>query len=186
MKRCIVLFLSVLILVGCAGSVRPMDDVLLFRQQLSDGQGCRFRAEITADYGDRIYCFTLDCQTNVNGDMDFAVVLPDTIAGICGEINQTGGKITFNDKVLLFDPLSQGQMTPIIAPWLMLRAIYGGYIRSVADSEQWIEATIDDSLGTEDFQAVIAFGKDMQPVCCEIFSNHRRILTVRVTNFENL
>ena len=43
-----------------------------------------FRAELTADYGDHVVPFALDCETEVNGPTHFTVAAPETLAGITG------------------------------------------------------------------------------------------------------
>lgn len=178
--------LAVLLLAGCGTHGDSVSDALQLRQQLTKGEGVSFVAAVTADYGDRIYDFTMNCNADNTGAVDFTVVSPETINGISGSISEGVGKLTFDDKVLLFEPLTQGQLTPAIGPWLMIKAIQGGYIRSLADADDCREITFDDTLGSENYQLVLTLDKDQTPVFCQIFWNNRRILSLTISDFKDM
>jgi hypothetical protein len=148
------------------------------------GNGHSFLAVVTADYGDRVYSFTMDCTAYPDGTVDFTIEEPASISGICGRVSQSGGKLIFDDQVLLFDSLTSSQITPAIAPYLMVKAIQGGYIRSTANSAETVDINIDDTFRAETYQTVLVLNNEGKPVTCEIFSNHRRILSIQVINFK--
>ena len=54
------------------------------RSELLKASECRFSCEITADYSDKVYTFSMDCQCDPQGNLTFAVTAPETIAGITG------------------------------------------------------------------------------------------------------
>ena len=142
--------------------------------------------EVTADYGDRSYTFVIECGTDDTENLHFELLEPDTVAGIRGSISQSGGKLKFEDQVLLFAPLTQGQLTPAIAPWLMYEAITGGYIQGVTRDGEQLVYTINDTFASEELTVLLTLQKNSRPSYCEIFWNNRRILTMNITAFEDL
>lgn len=184
MKRLIGLFLFFAMLTGCTSDRKGISDGLKLRQQLSTGDRYIFTAEITADYGDRIYTFIMDCGFDSSGNVEFSLVQPESIQGISGSVSQTGGKLLFEDTVLLFEPLTQGQVTPVIGPWLMVKAILSGYINGVSEGNGNKELIIDDTFGTEKFRVIVQLLEDDFPCSCEIYWQNRRILTIKLSNFQ--
>lgn len=178
--------LAILLLTGCSTQSDGVSEALQLRQRLTKGEGASFVTAVTADYGDRIYTFTMECVAKSTGAVDFTVVSPETISGIRGTVSEGVGKLTFDDKVLLFEPLTQGQLTPAIGPWLMIKAIQGGYIRSLADADDCKEITFDDTLGSENYQLVLTLGKDQTPTFCQVFWNNRRILSLTISDFKDM
>ena len=83
----------------------------------------------------------------------------------------------------MFEPLTVGQLTPVIAPYLMVKAIQGGYIRYGNTGDDVCEYTIDDTFHSEAYQVILSVDKDLVPATCEIFWNNRRILSIQVENF---
>ena len=67
------------------------------RSKLLQANNCSFEAEITADYGDRIHIFTMDCMADRNGNITFTVTKPESISGIQGTLGGEGGKLTFDN-----------------------------------------------------------------------------------------
>lgn len=185
-KLGIILCIIALFVSGCSNRKTQVDDGLILRQSMLSGEGCRFSASITADYADRIYVFKMDCTAQPSGTVGFTVMEPETISGISGEIAQEGGKLKFDDQALLFEPMVQGQLTPVIAPWLMVKAIQSGYIRSVSVKNDERELIIDDTFGNEAFQIVLLLDMDSTPEFCEIYHNQRRILSIKVENFKKV
>jgi hypothetical protein len=106
--RAAAMFLFSLFLSGCLSGNSVLDEAVAFRQTLLNSNGCQFAAELTADYGDFVYTFSVECEAGQNGDMTFCVTSPETIAGITGKLSGTGGKLTFDDHLLQFDMLAEG------------------------------------------------------------------------------
>lgn len=60
------------------------------RSELLKASECRFSCEITADYSDKVYTFSMDCQCDSQGNLTFAVTAPETITGITGKVSDAG------------------------------------------------------------------------------------------------
>ena len=175
------------LLTGCKGENQELERMMTFRASLLSGMGCTFQAVITADYQEEIYQFTLDCHCDEQGAVRFTVVEPESISGISGMIASEGGKLTFEDeKALAFDTLADGQVTPVTAPWLLVKTLRGGYVTSCGIEEELMRVSIDDSYHDDALRLDIWFTDDDLPKHAEILWADRRILSLEVTNFEIL
>ncbi len=171
-----------IIFCGCKNSADSLKEGMNLRRQILESSGCSFHSTVTADYGEKIYVFEMDCKTDKEGMLQFSVTSPDTIAGITGKIDNEGGAITFDDKVLAFQTIADGQVTPVTAPWLLMKTLRGGYIRDSVSTEDGFEISIDDSYQEDALRLNIAV-KNGLPASGEIFWQGRRILTVAVEDF---
>lgn len=186
MKRLFAALCCIVILSGCSLSSSGIDRAMSIRQKLLSSNGCSFDAVITADYGDQIHTFTMNCQADQNGNIRFEVTKPDTISGITGQIDREGGKLTFDDKVLAFELLADGQVTPISAPWLFVRTLRSGYLSACGEAGDGLRIQIDDSYADDALQLDIWTDANDQPIRCEILWQGRRILSLDVAGFKYL
>ena len=183
-RRLAAIICMIFLFTGCK-SGDSLNSAMALRNRILDSNGCSFRTTVTADYGEQIYEFKMDCQTDGNGDLSFSVIEPATIAGITGKISGSGGAITFEDKVLAFQTIADGLVTPVSAPWLFVKTLRSGYLKSVSETNYGYEISIDDSYAEESMQLQIQAVGDA-PVSAEIFWKGRRILTLSVENFSIL
>lgn len=181
-KKVFCVICVVLCLTGCA-KADSMDRALAMRSRFQESGGCAFRAEITADYGQIIHTFVLDCRIDPLGSMAFTVVSPESISGITGEISAEGGKLTFDDKILAFETLAQGQINPVSAPWVIMRSLTAGYLTAAGEEGELLRLSINDSYEQDALHTDIWLEKNDLPVYGEILWEGRRILSVKVENF---
>ena len=160
-----------------------MEQALGFRQRLLDAQQCSFSAIVTADYGDKLYTFTLDCQGDKQGNLTFEVVQPQSISGITGTITEESGQLTFDDKALAFATLADGQIVPVCAPWILLRSLRSGYLSACGKYGDGIEIIVDDSYQEDALQLNIQMNGALEPVSADILWQGRRMLSLIVSNF---
>lgn len=187
MKKVLTLLLTAILLTGCKGENGELSRVMNFRASMLSGMGCSFQAVITADYQEELYQFTLDCRGDEQGTLHFTVVEPESISGISGMISAEGGKLTFdNEETLAFETLADGQVTPVTAPWLLIKTLRGGYVTSCGSEGDMMRASIDDSYQDGALRLDIWFDGEDLPRHAEILWANRRILSLEVTNFEIL
>ena len=185
MKRVAVLLLIVCMLAGCEKGSKELERGLVLRDKLLSS-GCCIDVDITADYGDKVHTFSMECQADDKGDMTFSVTAPESIAGITGSITEEGGKLTFDDVALQFDLMADDQISPVSAPWILLKTLRSGYLISAAVEEEFLRLTIDDSYDEDALTLDIWLNDADIPVRAEILFDGRRIETLSVTNFEIL
>ena len=182
MKKTLWLVLTVFLLTGCAGKPKEMERALALRTRLLQASQCRFDAEITADYGDKLCYFGLDCTFDKNGDLCFRVTAPETISGITGSISWEGGKLTFDDTVLYYELLTDEQLSPISAPWILMKALRGGYITSAGEDSGSLRICVNDSYEEDALNLDIWTNGEDIPVKADICYAGRRILSLKLEN----
>lgn len=176
---CMLLFLS-----GCSANGHIERGMALRSALLRSAS--RFEAEITADYGDKLCHFTMDCSFADNGDMSFTVTAPESIAGITGMIAEKGGKLTFDDSVLAFPLMADDQISPVSAPWVLMKALRSGYLTSAGEEEGMLRLTIDDSYDEDALQMDIWLDKKDLPTRAEMVYDGRRFLSLTIKNMQIL
>lgn len=182
MRRVLSVLLMFSLLTGCK-SMKGTDPALVLREKLLTANGCSFRTVITADYGDHYYVFTLDCTADSSGDISFTVVSPETISGITGTIDQAGGNLTFEDQILAFPLVADDQLSPISAPWLLVRTLRSGYISSGGQDGEYYKLQMDDSYEEDPLRADIWLDDGNIPTHCDFMWDNKRILSVEIANF---
>lgn len=183
MKRVIALVLLFATLCGCSLSNSGLNKAMELREGVLKAQSCSFQATITADYSEKIYTFVMQCTFDSNADMKFEVRRPDTLSGISGNVSDQGGKLTFDDKALLFEPLIDDMISPVSAPWVFFRALRGGYIKGCATDDAGYYIQIDDSYEDNSLQLDVWADHNVIPLNVEMFWMGRRILSITIENF---
>ncbi len=186
MKRLLAVMLFLFLLAGCSSVDSELDQAMSIRNQLLSSNGCQFQALITADYGETIYTFSMDCHADKQGNLTFTVTQPETIAGITGSISQSGGKLTFDDQALAFELLADGQVTPVSAPWLLIKTLRGGYLSACGKDGDGLRIAITDSYAQDALQLDIWTDAQNVPSRGEILWQGRRILSLQIENFQYL
>lgn len=182
MKRLLSLAVLVLFLIGCR-SEQELSRGLELRQNLLNGGGCSFQAIVTADYGDKVYTFIMQCLSNENGTVSFEVLEPESISGITGNLSTQGGELTFDEEVLAFEMLADGQLSPVSAPWVLVHGLRSGYINACGTDGDEYYIQIDDSYNGNPLQLDVWITPENIPVSADILYDGKRILSLTVKNF---
>ena len=178
------LILVCILLTGCSKQNADIDDALLFRQRLANSSQCEFKIEVTADYGEEVYQFLLACSTDSDRNIKFEVIAPDSISGISGIISPTGGKITFDEDVLSFPLLTEGELSPISAPLILYNGLCSGYLNSCGSTKEGTQMIIDDVFADTPVQIIVWSDQDLIPQHCEILWDGRCIMSIVIENFK--
>ena len=183
MKKICVILLAALVLCGCRGDNDEFDQAMKVRTGLLNAGGCQFEAVITADFSERAYTFAMACRSDEKGDLDFEVLEPEDISGITGSIDFEGGKLIFDDTVLAFALQTEGILSPVSAPWILIRALRSGYVRYCTREDGLLRLTVDDSYEDDALMLDIWINEMGQPVQADVYGNNRRILSLIVRNY---
>lgn len=173
-------------LTGCTGAEEEIRRCMELRAELLAAQGCSFDAEVTADYGDKLYTFKMICSADSRGNLSFTVSAPESIEGVTGTVSDDGGALTFDDAALQFDLMADDQVSPVSAPWILLKTLRGGYLTSAASEDDLIHLTINDSYEEDALQVDVWLNGSDIPVRADILYDGRRILSLSVSNFQIL
>lgn len=183
MKRLLIVCLIVILLTGCGGENAFINQAIDLRSRISESNECSFLAVVTADYGDSVYTFSMDCKREHDGSMTMTVTAPDTISGITAHISKGTGQLTFEDKALAFEMVADGQITPVSAPWLFMEALSGGFISTCGKDGAGMRIQIDDSYAGMPLDVDIWTGEDQLPVRAEMIWQGRRIVSIDIKDF---
>lgn len=186
MKTFAVLALLMLLLTGCSGTPEELEAGMELRSNLLQASSCSFTAEITADYGDQIHCFAMECVADSEGGIGFTVTKPDSICGIAGRLTGKGGDFLFDETALHFPMMAEDLLSPVCAPWIFLKSLRNGYISSGCTEDGNIRLSIEDSYEGNPLRLDIWLDTEKLPVCGDILFDGRRILSLHVENFEIL
>lgn len=186
MKR-IFSFLLVLIvfLSGCAKSDDTLDRAMALRSAMLS-KGASFDAKIVADYGDRQHTFSMACTVDSQGNLNFTVTEPKSIAGITGKVSTSGGKLTYDDHILSFGLMADGLISPVSGPWVLIKTLRSGYLTSCTKEGEYLRVSIDDSYEKDALHLDVWLGAEDLPVNAEVFWQGRRLLSISVANFKLL
>ena len=183
MKLTVCAVLAIFLLTGCNSLQQEVTQALELRRSVLEAQGCSFDATITAEYDDVFYTFQMSCRSDQTGMLSFTVTDPETIAGISGTISRERSSLSFDDKILAFPLLANGELTPVSAPWIFLSALKGGYLRGYSESEDSFSLYIDDSFEEDPLHLEIELDEETMPVSAQIIWQDRRILSLQIKNF---
>ena len=176
--------LILLTLTGCSKTKSMLDKAMTLRVDLLACESYTFDAVITADYGDEVNTFGMHCIGDNDGNLEFTVTEPETIASITGMISAGEGKLTFDDKAVAFSLLADGQVTPVSGPWILMKTLMGGYLTACNEEEGLIHLMIHDSYEDDALELEIWLDQQSHPVQAEIGYEGRRILTMEIENFQ--
>lgn len=186
MKKAMVLLLCLFLLSGCSSIPKEMEAGMELRSKLLQASACTFSAEITADYGDKLHIFAMNCTCDSHGDITFSVTKPDAISGITGTLSSENGTFTFDNTALQFDLLAEEQLSPISAPWILMKTLRSGYMTSASTEDGKIRLSIDDSYRENALRLDILLNPENVPEYADILYSGRRILTISVEDFQIL
>ena len=179
MKRLLPLLL--VFFLGCSGRDPAMEEALMLRSRCLSG-AVSFGTEVRADYITSIESFSLDCAFDENGQMTFTVTEPDDIEGIQGTVTGTEGTVAFDDVVLGYPLLAEGRISPLAAPWVLVKALREGCIIAVGREGELLRLTIDDSYA-DNALTVDIWLEDGRVEEAEIAWEGRRCVTMTVEDF---
>ena len=182
MKRIIAAVILTIFFAGCTKGDAYLERGLALREKMLQTR-CSFTAKVTADYGDKLYNFAMKCISDTNGAIVFTVAEPESISGITGRISGTGGSITFDETVLAFELLADGEVSPVSAPWLLIKTLRSGYLTACAQQSGNLRLTIDDSYEEDALQLDILLNSNDLPKYAEILWQGRRVLSIAVEDF---
>ena len=178
--------LACILLSGCSAEENGLDTAMELRAQLLKAETVSFRVDISADHGDTLDLFSMECSTDREGSVSFTVTAPDTISGITGKITGERGALTFDDTALYFPLVAEGRLSPVCAPWILMKTLRSGYLRAAGMEGNMLRLTIDDSYEDNALQLDIWLDEGHLPKRAEVLCEGRMILSLDVRNFEIL
>lgn len=184
MKKVLPLLLAVVLLAGCSQTPKEVERAMSLRAKLLQAASCTFDAEITADYGEILHVFRMNCTADSQGGVSFQVTAPESIAGITGQVSKQGGALTFDDTALYFDLLADEQLSPVSAPWVLMKALRGGYLTSAGMEGNQLRVSVNDSYEEDALNLDVWLDSADIPQRADICYAGKRILSLKLENVQ--
>lgn len=173
--------LLLLLLCACGAGETSAQTPVSFRTSLTEKGGCDYVAAVTADYGDYVRQFTLNCTSEI-GDTTLTVLQPDSAAGITATVSGDEAQVRFGDTILAVEEFSTRKISPMAAPYLLERAWSEGYI-SATGMDGELE-TVEYLLGYGSDQLTVStWFAGQVPVKAEISDGKTALITCEITEF---
>ena len=116
------------ILCGCGGAEKETDLILQLRADFLAMDGCTGTMDLTADYGQRVYDYTVEFSSSKQDGMTMVITAPESVAGITATIAKGQTSLEFDGVQLETGPLNEDGLAPLDALPAILTAIQSGYI----------------------------------------------------------
>lgn len=173
-----------LLLAGCARRGNSVQKALDFRTDLMAADECTFSADVTADYTDRVYQFSMDCSYDpASNTAGLTVTAPDTISGIAARVDGENAKVQFADASLELGTMAGGQVAPMQLPQLLGCAWTQSYIDAMSREDDGYLVTYRSGYGSDELVIDTYFSSQMSPTRCEIYSDNVCVLAAEIEDF---
>ena len=121
-----------LLLSACSaagGESGPQEQALAIRGEYLEAAGCTARLNVTADYGQRVYTYTVDV-TVAGEDTVLTVAAPEEVAGVTARLSGADSRLEYDGTVLETGPLDGEGLTPLGAVPALLESARSGFMDS--------------------------------------------------------
>lgn len=109
------------------GASGPQEQALIIRGEYLKSVGCTAKLDVTADYGQRVYTYTVD--VSLAGDETvLTVAAPQELAGITARVKGTDSQLEYDGAVLETGALDDDGLTPLSAVPALLESARSGFI----------------------------------------------------------
>jgi len=181
-RSCGMVLCLLLLLTACQAK-EPTQRALDFRTDLLESGGCGFTADISADYGDRVYDFTVTCDYTAGEGARIEVLQPEEIAGIAAQVSPDGAKVIFDGVELDFGQLAEGNVSPMAASWLLGHCWTEAYTDSAGTDGDLYRITHLEGYNEEELTVDTWLDDAPTPVHAEIAYDGTRCLNIDISDF---
>lgn len=177
---------ALLLLTGChASEETAVQEALTFRTALLSAKSCGYTAEVTADLGERIYEFTMDCTYRPSdGAAELTVTEPETIAGISAAVDAESAAVSFDDLALDLGEPAGGRAAPLQLPRLLGEAWSTGYVESQAEDGDGWQVTYRIGYDAEELLVYTWLDAALSPTRAEVYEDGVLVLSAELSGFE--
>ena len=117
-----------LCLCGCVGKQGDNDLTLQLRADFLSRTGCSGIMDLTADYGQRVYEYTVDFSETEKDGLSMVITAPEEVAGITARITDGQTALEYDGLQLETGPLNSDGLSPMDALSAFFTAMVSGYI----------------------------------------------------------
>ena len=114
---------------GSAGGSEEETLALAIRGEYLEMTSCAATAEITADYGQRVYQYTMSVEASEE-ETALVITAPETVAGITARLKDKDSLLEYDGIAEETGPMDQQGLTPESAVPALLEETRSGYMRA--------------------------------------------------------
>ena len=119
---------------GSAGGSEEETLALAIRGEYLEMTSCAATAEITADYGQRVYQYTMSVEASEE-ETALVITAPETVVGITARLKGKDSLLEYDGIAVETGPMNQQGLTPVSAVPALLEETRSGYMRACALEE---------------------------------------------------
>ena len=174
---CSALMINCLMLTGCAGIEQQ---VRSYSQGLCDADSVRMTAQMQADHGDTVECYTLEYSFDGNR-WSALVTEPDILAGITVHMDGDGSKLEFDGVMLAAGDILSNGVTAVGSVPLVWETLRTGSLDCVWEEGGLLAGTYvyDDTIGMS-----VWYTAEGLPIAAELTENGIGKVSCHFTNVE--
>ena len=174
-----------LTLASCGNKAEEqVQQALDFRAAVLGASTCGFTADVTADYGESVYDFTLEADYDpAERSTALTVTAPDSIAGICATIDGTDAELQFEEVSLVLETTGSSHIAPLRLPQILGDAWCYGYVESLSKEDEAILVTYRSGYDAEELLVYTWFDLRMNPERAEIYDQETCVLAAEIEDF---
>ena len=116
------------VLCGCVGEQGDNDLTLQLRADFLSRAGCSGTMDLTADYGQRVYGYTVDFSETGKDGLSMVITAPENVAGVTARIADGQTALEYDGLQLETGPLNGDGLSPMDALPAFFTAMESGYI----------------------------------------------------------
>lgn len=182
-RVCALMMTLCLLLTGCSGGENDGNNsadelALSIRTEYLAMTACSTTVDMVADYGQRVYEYTLSVSWQKNGETVLTVLAPENIAGITVRIENKTGYLEYEGASIETGALTADGLSPVEAIPAILDNIFSGYIaecdfETIGESSQlWFLCRDPDNSPGVGTEAAFWFDAESHALtCAEILSD---------------
>ncbi len=174
---CSALMITCLVLTACADTEQQ---VRSFAEELCNGTSVRMTAQVQADHGDTVECYTLEYDFD-GSEWTALVTAPDILAGISVHMDGDGSELEFDGVMLAAGDILSNGVTAIGSVPLIWETLHTGSLDCVWEEGELFAGTYvyDDTIGMS-----LWYDAAGLPVAAELTENGIGKVSCHFTNVE--
>ena len=160
-----------------------MQQALQLRTELLQAGGCRYAADVSVNYDDVRFDFTLDCVCGADGAARMTIRAPQTLAGIAAELSASSARVEFEDTAVAFGLMADGNLAPMQLPQLLVQALCADYISSAGQEGDAVRVTYLHGYDDDELTVDVWLSGALLPEYAEVSYQGQMLAAMTITDF---
>ncbi len=160
-----------------------MQQALQLRTELLQAGGCRYAADVSVNYDDVRFDFSLDCVCGADGAARMTIRAPQTLAGIAAELSASSARVEFEDTAVAFGLMADGNLAPMQLPQLLVQALCADYIEAAGREGDAVRVTYLHGYDEKELTVDVWLSGALMPDYAEVSYQGQMLAAMTITDF---